>query len=147
MPRGNLFHIPQPWNSAASLCHISNVTVPTHFAVVFDAAGKTFRHELYRCGLVRRLAQWPATCRTCPSTFCHCPTCQLSPALQHTLLAVRSDYKGQRPEMPDAIRTAIPRLHTILQAMAVPQIQVRSSLLANCCYITYNITFYVSYVI
>lgn len=35
-----------------------------------------------------------------------------------------SGYKGQRPEMPDAIRAAIPRLHEILDAMAVPQIQV-----------------------
>ena len=36
-----------------------------------------------------------------------------------------SGYKGQRPETPEAIRTAIPRLHTILQAMAIHQIQAR----------------------
>ena len=50
--------------------------------VVFDASGKTFRHELY------------------------------------------PGYKGQRPVTPDEIRSAVPRLIQILQAMGVAEMQV-----------------------
>lgn len=55
---------------------------PTHFLVVFDASGKTFRHELY------------------------------------------SDYKGHRPETPEEIRAAIPRLQELLQAMGIAELRV-----------------------
>ena len=55
---------------------------PTHLVVVFDASGKTFRHELY------------------------------------------PGYKGQRPVTPDEIRSAVPRLIQILQAMGVAEMQV-----------------------
>ena len=55
---------------------------PTHFLVVFDASGKTFRHELY------------------------------------------SGYKGHRPETPEEIRTAVPRLQKLLQAMGIAELRV-----------------------
>ncbi|BDA43054.1 DNA polymerase I [Coccomyxa sp. Obi] len=55
---------------------------PTHFAVVMDHHGKTFRHELY------------------------------------------SDYKAQRPPMPDAMKLAIPKIQVLLEILGIPVIRV-----------------------
>ena len=50
---------------------------PTHIAVVFDAKGKTFRHELY------------------------------------------TEYKANRPPMPDELRTQIDPLHSVIRALGL----------------------------
>ncbi|EIE26958.1 hypothetical protein COCSUDRAFT_27331 [Coccomyxa subellipsoidea C-169] len=55
---------------------------PTHFAVVMDHHGKTFRHELY------------------------------------------SDYKAQRPPMPDAMKLAIPKIQALLEILGIPVLRV-----------------------
>lgn len=55
---------------------------PTHVVVVFDASGKTFRHELFR------------------------------------------GYKGQRPETPEQVREAVPRIKSILETLGIPQLCV-----------------------
>lgn len=55
---------------------------PTHLAVVFDASGKTFRHELF------------------------------------------PGYKGQRPDTPEDIRAAVPKLQELLQAMGIVELCV-----------------------
>lgn len=55
---------------------------PTHLAVVFDASGKTFRHELFK------------------------------------------GYKGQRPETPEEVKAAIPRIRSILTALGIAELCV-----------------------
>jgi 5'-3' exonuclease len=55
---------------------------PTHVAVVFDASGKTFRHELF------------------------------------------PGYKGQRPDTPEDIRAAVPKLQELLNAMGIVELCV-----------------------
>ncbi|KAK9915428.1 hypothetical protein WJX75_009044 [Coccomyxa subellipsoidea] len=55
---------------------------PTHFAVVMDHHGKTFRHEMY------------------------------------------SDYKAQRPPMPDAMKLAIPKIQVLLEILSIPVLRV-----------------------
>ncbi|MCY4421353.1 MAG: DNA polymerase I [Gammaproteobacteria bacterium] len=50
---------------------------PSHIAVVFDAKGKTFRHELY------------------------------------------TEYKANRPPMPDELRTQIDPLHSVIRALGL----------------------------
>ncbi|CAK0782361.1 hypothetical protein CVIRNUC_005650 [Coccomyxa viridis] len=55
---------------------------PTHFAVVMDHHGKTFRHEMY------------------------------------------TDYKAQRPPMPDAMKLAIPKIQQLLQILGIPVMRV-----------------------
>lgn len=55
---------------------------PTHLAVIFDAYGKTFRHELF------------------------------------------SGYKGQRPETPEEIRSAVPKLQVLLHALGIAELAV-----------------------
>ncbi|NBD95593.1 MAG: DNA polymerase I [Gammaproteobacteria bacterium] len=55
---------------------------PDHVAVVFDAPGKTFRHETY------------------------------------------TDYKANRPPMPDELRSQIEPLHELIDAMGLPRLVI-----------------------
>ena len=55
---------------------------PEYMAVVFDARGKTFRHELY------------------------------------------SEYKANRPSMPDELAVQVEPLHAVVRAMGLPLLQV-----------------------
>lgn len=46
----------------------------------------------------------------------------IRPACRHEIY---EGYKGQRAACPDAVKEAVPRLQRLLDAMAIPYIQVR----------------------
>ncbi|TGO03493.1 hypothetical protein PN36_05450 [Candidatus Thiomargarita nelsonii] len=74
MPTGAIYGMT---NMLKSLLHDYQ---PTHTAIVFDAKGKTFRHELF------------------------------------------SEYKANRPPMPDELVAQISLTHEIVQALGFPLI-------------------------
>jgi hypothetical protein len=114
---------------------------PTHFAVVLDARGKTFRCALHLAlhrplfGFVCRHLQHSCFAAVAASVFAagagqpclsasflvHLRACMHHVQCRHEIY---EGYKGQRQACPDAVKAAVPRLQALLKAMAIPVIQV-----------------------
>ncbi len=71
-----------PFAFTNSLLKLIREYSPTHIAVIFDAPGKTFRHERF------------------------------------------ADYKATREKMPEDLALSLPRVHQVVEAMAIPILQI-----------------------
>ncbi len=71
-----------PFAFTNSLLKLIREYAPTHLAVVFDAPGRTFRHERF------------------------------------------ADYKATREKMPEDLALSLPRVHQVVDVMAIPLVQV-----------------------
>ena len=111
---------------------------PTHFAVVMDHHGKTFRQVAalliigvpshHRIACTRTSTRCRCHVRGRAACVCWVIACKFARWPRHSSHAgfvgrheLYSDYKAQRPPMPDAMKLAIPKIQVLLEVWAADQ--------------------------